>query len=221
MEIWMTVWRDPTQYRFENKAFETEGGLTIMVGEEENEDSELSAPIYRFQPIHDSDTSAMPRIRGQNIWNIYRKAVNSFTCRNITSNADTVNAFAGMTELIRQGTNTKFWYGIPAFAFDQALLWCPKEQLQRRRDHDGSELFPSWSWAGWKGACSYRGRGWHNGLYRYPVSAVHWLQTMDPINFFTRLGDSERTGAPEAMTTEKMRDDILTNMVTKVRAFRV
>jgi hypothetical protein len=209
MEIWMKVWQDPTQYRFENKAFETEGGLTIMVGEEENENSELSAPVYRCRQIHDNDTSAMPRIRGQNMWNIYRKAVNSFTCRNITSNADTVNAFAGMTELIRQGTNTKFWYGIPAFAFDQALLWYPREQLRRRRDRDGSELFPSWSWAGWKGACHYRGRGWHNGLYRCPVSAVHWLQTMDPIKFFARLGDTELTGPPEGLTTEQMREDIL------------
>ncbi|KAE9372668.1 HET-domain-containing protein [Stipitochalara longipes BDJ] len=208
MEIWMKLWQDPTQYRFQNKAFETEGGLSIMVGEDRDVDSELSAPIYQCRQIHDSETSAMPKLQGQNIWNIYRKAVNSFTCRNITSHADTVNAFAGMTELIGQGTNTKFWYGIPAFAFDQALLWYPKDQVQRRRDLDGSELFPSWSWAGWKGACHYRGRGWHNGLYRSPVAAVNWLQQMDPAKFFAQLGDNPLSGAPEGMTTEQLREDI-------------
>jgi hypothetical protein len=209
MEIWMKIWQDPTQYRYENKAFETEGGLTTMVGEDRDVHSELSAPIYRCRQIHDSGTSAMPRIRGQNIWNIYREAVNSFTCRDITSHADTVNAFAGMTELIRQGTNTKFWYGIPAFAFDQALLWYPKEPVQRRRDLDGNELFPSWSWAGWKGACHYRSRGWHNGLYRCPVTAVHWLQTMDPAKFLAKLGENALSGAPEGMTTEQLKEDIL------------
>lgn len=209
MEIWMKLWRDPTQYSFENKAFETEGGLTILVGEDREVNSELSAQVYQCRQIHDSETSAMPKIRCQNIWNIYRKAVNSFTCRDITSHADTVNAFAGMTELIRQGTNTKFWYGIPAFAFDQALLWYPKEQLQRRRDLDGNELFPSWSWAGWKGACHYRGRGWHNGLYRCPVLAVHWLQQMDPAKFLTKLGDKTLSGAPDGMTTEQLKEDIL------------
>ena len=209
MEIWMKLWHDPTQFKFENKAFETEGGLTIMVGEDRDVNSELSAPVYQCRQIYDSGTSAMPKLQGQNIWNIYRTAVNSFTCRDITSHADTVNAFAGMTELIRQGTNTKFWYGIPAFAFDQALLWYPKEQLQRRRDPKGSELFPSWSWAGWKGACHYRGRGWHNGLYRYPVTAVHWLQNMDPASFLDRLGDSPLPGAPEGLTAEQLRQDIL------------
>jgi Heterokaryon incompatibility protein (HET) len=208
MEIWMKLWQDPTQYNFENKAFQTDGGLTIMVGEDRHVDSELSAPVYQCRQIHDSEISAMPKIRGQNIWNIYRKAVNSFTYRDITSHADTVNAFAGMAELIRQGTNTEFWYGIPAFAFDQALLWYPKVQLRRRRDLDGSELFPSWSWAGWKGACHYRGRGWYNGLYRSPVSAVRWLQQMDPAKFFARLGDSVLSGAPEGMTTEQLKEDI-------------
>jgi Heterokaryon incompatibility protein (HET) len=209
MEIWMRLWQDPTQ-NFQNKAFETEGGLTIMIGQEDYEvGSDLSAPIYQCRQIHDSDTSAIPKISGQNIWNVYRKAVNSFTCRDITSQADTVNAFAGMTELIRQGANTKFWYGIPAFAFDQALLWYPKEQLQRRKDLGGSELFPSWSWAGWKGACHYRGRGWYNGLYRAPVSAVHWLQKMDPDKFLARYGDGVISGGPEGMTMEQLREDIL------------
>jgi hypothetical protein len=113
-----------------------------------------------------------------------------------------------MTELIRQVTNTKFWYGIPAFAFDQALLWYPKEQVQRRRDLDGSELFSSWSWAGWKGACDYLGRGWYHGLCRYPVSVVHWVQQMDPAKFPAKLGDNALSGVPQGMTTGQLREDI-------------
>lgn len=51
-----------------------------------------------------------------------------------------VNAFRGMENMIRQGSNAKFWFGLPEFAFDQSLLWYPCEPLQRRK-HDGKALF--------------------------------------------------------------------------------
>ncbi len=34
---------------------------------------------------------------------------------------------------------------------------------------------------------------------------------MDPITFFVRLGDSELTGVREGMTTEQMKQDILSD----------
>jgi hypothetical protein len=208
-EIMFKIWSDPTQYCFLNKAFETDGGLSVMVGEEREADSELKAPVYQCRQVSDSNTSGMRRIRGQNIWNVYRQAVNEYTCRNITSDSDAVSAFDGMAELIRKGTNTKFWLGIPAFAFDQALLWYPKEPLQRRKDQEGKDLFPSWTWASWKGPCYYRGRGWHNGLYRCPVSAVHWMQQLDPVQFLAKYGANLYTGLPEGLRNQQIQEEIL------------
>src|SRR5205814_1743869 len=91
----------------------------------------ISAPIYQYRQIPDSDTNGVREIRGNNLWNIYRQAVDAYTCRDMTSDADAVAAFEGMARFICQGANTKFWYGMPAFAFDQALLWYPREPLQR------------------------------------------------------------------------------------------
>lgn len=167
------IWLDPTKYHFPNKAFETEGDLTIFVSEDQNE---IGYPMYQCRQISDSDTSSMTRIREQNIWNTYRQGVNAFTSRNITFDGDNANAFDGMSELIRRGANTKSYFGIPSFTFDQALLWYSKECLRRRKDKDESELFPSWSCVGWKGSCHYRGWGWYNGLDRCPISAVQWMQ---------------------------------------------
>lgn len=132
--------------------------------------------------------------------------MNAFTSRKITFDADTVNAFDGMLELLRRGANTKSYFGIPSFAFDQALLWYPAECLRRRKDQDGNELFPSWSWAGWKGSCHYRGRGWYNGLYRCPISAVQWMQRPDS-GWLTENWD--RLVGPDDHALRQSKQDIL------------
>jgi len=208
-DIWSKIWSDPTQYRFVNKGIQTDDDLMIMVGEDcEEGTASISAPIYQYKQIPDSDTNGMLEIRGNNSWNVYRQAVDAYTCRDMSSDTDAVAAFEGMASLICQGANTKFWYGMPAFAFDQALLWYPREPLQRRRNQDGHGLFPSWSWAGWKGHCHYRGRGWHNGLYRCPVSAIHWLREINAREWFEGRRHSEWIGLLQDKSAEEIEEEI-------------
>lgn len=163
----------------------------------------LTGLIYQTEHIPDNNVSRKPKIQRDNIWNIYRQAVNAYTCRNITWESDTVDEFQGMTELIRQGANTKFWFGIPAFTFDQALLWYPKGPPQRRSDRDGNKLFVSWSWVVWKDSCHYRSRGWHNGLYSCPILVVRWVRQMDPIRFLADNAENGYASLPEGMRREE------------------
>ncbi|KAI0136526.1 heterokaryon incompatibility protein-domain-containing protein [Xylariales sp. AK1849] len=188
-DLWAKVGSDPTQSHFINKAFETDDGIYTFRCEDPNNPDEASdepAPIYQFHPITNINPTGSVQVAGDTTWNVYKKAVNAYTQRDLAWGSDTINAFKGMEELIRQASNTKFWYGIPEFAFDQALLWHPSEPL-KRREQDGKTLFPSWTWAAWKGNSYYRGRGWYNGIYHGPASAVHWLKKVTPDEFIKWL----------------------------------
>ncbi|RSL96202.1 hypothetical protein CDV31_013583 [Fusarium ambrosium] len=176
-DIWIRVWCDRTQLRHTNKAFETDDGITIMVGEELTpaQASVAEAVLYKHKIIPSDESLDAPMIDGFTLWDTYIQSVNVYTMRNMTWQSDAVNAFVGIADLIRRDTNTKFWYGLPEFAFTQSLLWHPKEPLKRRVSQDGTPLFPSWTWAAWQGHVSYRGRGWHNAVGFPPASMVRWL----------------------------------------------
>jgi hypothetical protein len=45
-----------------------------------------------------------------------------------------------------------FINGLPEMFFDEALLWQPREPMQRRFNSTDRENPPSWAWAGWEGA---------------------------------------------------------------------
>jgi hypothetical protein len=213
-QLWMRIWGDPTQSNYINKAFQTDDGVVSIRGEDPNNPGEAStesAPIYDLRPVTNTNPTGSVKFSGNDTWDIYSKAVYSYTQRNLTWDSDAVNAFRGTEELIRQGSNTKFWYGMPEFAFDHALLWHPLEPL-RRREQDGKTLFPSWSWAAWKGHSHYRGRGWHNSIYHGPVSVVNWLERLsleDWIEFCKTQGLSgenlEQTKQDAAKSTHLLR----------------
>ncbi|CAJ2510461.1 Uu.00g132700.m01.CDS01 [Anthostomella pinea] len=150
------------------------------------------APIFKFRPITITGPRGAIQVAGQNMWNVYRQAVYEYTKRNLTNDSDALNAFRGMEDLIRQGSNTKFWFGLPEFDFDHALLWYPCEPLQRRKI-SGDSRFPSWSWAAWKGHSHYSGRGWYNGLYAGSTCAVSWMRSYKPDEFIAML---QSRGAP-------------------------
>ncbi|KAF4963620.1 hypothetical protein FSARC_8405 [Fusarium sarcochroum] len=178
-DVWSRVWGDPTQSRYTNKAFQTEDGITIFVAEDPDrpgEASEEGAPLYKYKAIASYDTIDAPLIKGGTMWEAYAHAVNAYTRRNMTWQSDAVNAFVGIADLIRKGTNTKFWYGMPEFALSQSLLWLPQEPMKRRLSQDGKVLFPSWTWAAWQGQVSYRGRGWHNAVGFPPVTMLMWVR---------------------------------------------
>ncbi|KAM0420953.1 hypothetical protein ACHAPT_011196 [Fusarium lateritium] len=176
-DIWIRVWSDPTQLRHINKAFETDDGITTMVGEDLTpaQASVVEAVLYKHKLIPSNESLDAPMIDGFTLWDTYIQSVNVYTTRNMTWQTDAVNAFVGIADIIRRGTNTKFWYGMPEFAFTQSLLWRPKGPLKRRTSQTGTPLFPSWTWAAWQGHVSYRGRGWHNAVGFPPVSMARFL----------------------------------------------
>ncbi|KFA69719.1 hypothetical protein S40285_08718 [Stachybotrys chlorohalonatus IBT 40285] len=79
----------------------------------------------------------------------YSDHVQAYSSRKLTYHSDALNAFTGIQKALRGFMGgTTFWYGLPAAAFDWALLWDqPIGQRLTRR-----EGFPSWTWAGWTGA---------------------------------------------------------------------
>ncbi|KAK4178050.1 heterokaryon incompatibility protein-domain-containing protein [Triangularia setosa] len=175
-DLMFYIWTDPTQTEFPNKRFKL-GGL----GAESQTMISLTdepTPTYRATPVAAYRSGTLP-MEGETLWKTYREAVNMYTKRKMTWQSDAVSAFQGVTDLISQGVNTTFWYGIPEFAFDQALLWYPREPLIRRTFTGAA---PSWSWAGWEGHTTYRGRGWHNGIAVAPFNAVRWLTNDDNLD---------------------------------------
>ena len=96
----------------------------------------------------------------------YAEAVEEYSSRDISFHEDTVKAFAGILSVLRTSFRGDFLFGLPDTELDQALLWQPKRALSRRKDGNGNELFPSWSWAGWEGGVRY----WPN----LALSRVQW-----------------------------------------------
>ena len=98
------------------------------------------------------------RIRAERhpIWNNYCRAVRKFSQRSFTFDADVVNAFEGITNLLQPAFQCDFLYGLPQTELDLALLWQPVSTIRRRIDKStGKAIFPSWSWAGWIGRVDY------------------------------------------------------------------
>jgi hypothetical protein len=132
--------------------FESEDGFT-------NED--------QYFPTHDPNKPA-PRLlgvpiansvsRGFNMSNIqlYAMAVLFYSGRTLTYQEDGLNAFQGILKLMHARFRRDFLYGLPSSELELSLLWFPGARLDRRL-HDSTRvpLFPTWSWAGWKGAVTF------------------------------------------------------------------
>lgn len=196
-DLWMRVWSDPTQYQYANKAFDIGDCIMSIISEDPDGPdgcSEDPAPIYRIKDVG-SKTMDTPFVKGGTLWDMYKHGVRAYTKRLMTNPSDGVNAFLGIADVIRQGTNTTFWYGMPEFAFHQSLLWHPREPLKRRMKRGSDEpLFPSWAWAAWEGSVSYRGRGWYNAV-AFPCSpALQWLQKIPQEKMIGYIMQAVRNG---------------------------
>ncbi|KAK3626290.1 hypothetical protein LTR56_019867 [Elasticomyces elasticus] len=92
---------------------------------------------------------------------VYSTIVTEFTSRKLSYLVDVLNAFQGVAGRLFVLFQDEFLFGLPASELDIALLWQPKEPLERRIDpYTRQPMFPSWSWAGWVGGvtCEYGGR---------------------------------------------------------------
>ncbi|KAH7087036.1 heterokaryon incompatibility protein-domain-containing protein [Paraphoma chrysanthemicola] len=143
------------------EAFTSHQPLTHPKGSPRDRAGMMSPQIFRYeyQRTHeDRDTDFMDHVR-------------EYTSRNFTHEEDILDAFRGLLSRVKFFT----FFGIPIMstrlltdisvnsAFAQGLWWCPLIKLMQRptplrRRHQ----FPSWSWAGWKGAVEYKNR--------YPVA---------------------------------------------------
>lgn len=134
------------------------------------------------------------RIRGERhpIWNNYRRAVEGFTKRTLSFEADMVNAFQGIASLLQPAFKGDFLFGLPETELDIALLWQPDSLIHRRVDPGtGAPLFPSWSWAGWVGEVKYK---WTQHLVD-DLCRVKW-QCTSPQSGKTYFLTSEELRAP-------------------------
>jgi hypothetical protein len=209
-DVALKIWDDRTQEKYVHKSFVFGSGKSAVTlhwkakvsDDDINNGAKAISAIYFCRRAEDVEAlgTLQQVMKQETLWNIYRKAVKGYTQRNMSVQSDAVNAFAGITHLIAQGTNTKFWYGMPEFAFDQALLWVPRETLSRRVDAEGVPLLPSWTWAAWKGHTSYPGKKWNNSDNRSPFSVVEWLIELDPQQI---LKEYREMGMPEDIYEEE------------------
>ncbi|KAK2039605.1 hypothetical protein LZ31DRAFT_587651 [Colletotrichum somersetense] len=101
----------------------------------------------------------------------YELTVQDYTSREMTYWGDKLNAFAGLGAIYERQMGTELVFGLPANQLDMALLWSTAggPSLERLPD------FPSWSWAGWKGAVHYLSR---NHMALSPTSHF-WIADKD------------------------------------------
>lgn len=188
-DLMALLWTHPSLSRFENKGFSgrnQDSTLMISGDVDMQEFMKMSLKERRqIAPVFDITVDAPRDFMGsladpdETPWDLYRRAVEDYTKRKLTWESDAVDAFSGVEHIVRRGMNTKFWFGLPSFAFEQALLWQAKEPLERRY-RDNKAIFPSWSWAGWRGQVSYCGRGFKNSVLWDPVSVTRWYIREDP-----------------------------------------
>lgn len=95
----------------------------------------------------------------------YMSAVTQYTQRNLTNESDVVDAISALTNAIAKGfkltgdqriPSKAFRYGMAMVDLNQALLWQPTSTVLLHRRHIPVRApWPSWSWAGWRGAVQY------------------------------------------------------------------
>jgi len=89
--------------------------------------------------------------------NFCRDVLSRFCQRHLEFPCDSLNAIAGIVQLIEPAFPGGFHFGLPEMYFDIALLWQPSDvaledrmQLARASGKPVVDL-PTWSWARWKG----------------------------------------------------------------------
>ena len=82
---------------------------------------------------------------------LYKDLVTAYTPRNMGNIYDKLAAFDGIGNVLSRCLDSELIYGLPESHLDLALLWHPKTSLAMV----SGPGFPSWSWAGWRGAIVY------------------------------------------------------------------
>jgi hypothetical protein len=118
----------------------------------------------------------------------YEDFVEEYTSKQMGFPSDIINAFSGIMVALGDIFSFSFREGLPREILSLALLWTPRDRVQRR---PASPLFPSWSWAGWTGR-------------------VHYKDLVRPLHFslhevFEPLAEFEVKERPSDITTSVLR----------------
>jgi hypothetical protein len=138
-------------------------------------ESEIQWPIER-DPLVVPIGLIIPKHPSLGRWG---NLVERYSERTLTYERDSLNAFAGATEIMSATTPGGIFKGLPVFFFDIALLWQPQETISRRNCDDFA--LPSWSWTGWKGSinCLESWDPFKSGIYRHTDHHSEWISVVD------------------------------------------
>ncbi|CAG8955756.1 hypothetical protein HYFRA_00011623 [Hymenoscyphus fraxineus] len=81
----------------------------------------------------------------------YVELAYNYTSRKLSYAQDALPAITGLLSLMSASFPGSFISGLPEMFLDEALLWQPKESMQRRQATTFEDSPPSWSWVGWEG----------------------------------------------------------------------
>lgn len=111
-------------------------------------------------------------LKGRSNWDIYRNVVTEYSTRELSFEADVLNAFAAISALLSAlaFSSCPFVMGIPICSLEVGLMWYPLTRLQRRSVTN----IPSWSWAGWIGYVGYLSTGDCEKDFDRTISQVKW-----------------------------------------------
>lgn len=78
--------------------------------------------------------------------------IEDYSKQHLSYQSDALNAFAGLTEMIKADCGLDICYGLVSTALTLGMTWRLEEGSTAARSRQG---FPSWSWCGWIGPVSY------------------------------------------------------------------
>lgn len=100
-------------------------------------------------------------------WKSYSQLIELYSAKSLSYPRDILLAFEGAQVVFKKMYEWSFYKGLPKEIWDHALLWRPKDSINRRivedKDtHNQQLVLPTYSWAAWIGPVTYR--PWHSGL---------------------------------------------------------
>jgi hypothetical protein len=100
----------------------------------------------------------------------YQLALSEFTKRDLRYETDMLRASAGVLNRIGASMGVHMLYGLPEELLDMSLLWYPSRPTVRRN------LFPSWTWAEWRGTPLLPLRFPRTGDLKWWQSTNTWIE---------------------------------------------
>jgi len=117
----------------------------------------------------------------------YAEIINTYTKRKLTKESDIINAIAALLKTLTRAYklaegnyDEAFRFGMPVVNLTEALLWQPAANASHsRRSANGTGVqWPSWSWAGWRGAARYNGVSVFVDLKEHPDNNIFIYETL-------------------------------------------